>query len=180
MVGQRGGGAWRRSLGVMAGSAAVAMVVAACGGSSDSQETESGGDDSAATSEIRNAGVIVHAQNGEPATLEPARAEQGEKGEAFIDNVYERLLEVGPDGPDLLPSLATEVPTQENGLVSDDRLIYTFPLREGVTFHDGSEFTAEDVVYSWERAMTMNLPEGQAAAFVDSVESMTAVDDYTF
>ncbi|NDA59435.1 MAG: hypothetical protein EBY56_05815, partial [Actinobacteria bacterium] len=97
MVGQRGGGAWRRSLGVMAGSAAVAMVVAACGGSSDSQETESGGDDSAATSEIRNAGVIVHAQNGEPATLDPARAEQGEKGEAFIDNVYERLLEVGPD-----------------------------------------------------------------------------------
>ena len=49
MVGQRGGGAWRRSLGVMAGSAAVVMVVAACGGSSDSQETESGGDDSAAT-----------------------------------------------------------------------------------------------------------------------------------
>jgi peptide/nickel transport system substrate-binding protein len=180
MVGQRGGGAWRRSLGVMAGSAAVAMVVAACGGSSDSQETESGGDDSAATSEIRNAGVIVHAQNGEPATLDPARAEQGEKGEAFIDNVYERLLEVGPDGPDLLPSLATEVPTQENGLVSDDRLTYTFPLREGVTFHDGSDFTAEDVVYSWERAMTMNLPEGQAAALVDSVESMTAVDDYTF
>lgn len=103
---------------VSALAAALALVVSACSGGA------SGG--SGAT-EQRNAGVIVHAQNGEPATLDPARAEQGEKGEAFIDNVYERLVDVGPDGPDLIPSLATEVPTTENGLVSEDRLTYTFP-----------------------------------------------------
>ncbi|MDP4972502.1 MAG: ABC transporter substrate-binding protein, partial [Pontimonas sp.] len=95
------------------------------------------------------------------------------------DNVYERLLDVGTDGPDLIPSLATEVPTTENGLVSEDRLVYTFPLREGVVFHDGTDFSADDVVFSWERVMTMNLPEGQAAALVDSVESVVAVDDFT-
>ena len=149
---------------------ALALVVSACSGGA------SGG--SGAT-ELRNAGVIVHAQNGEPATLDPARAEQGEKGEAFIDNVYERLVDVGPDGPDLIPSLATEVPTTENGLVSDDRLTYIFPLREGVTFHDGTDFTAEDVVYSWERAMTMNLPEGQAGALVDSIDSIVAIDEFS-
>jgi peptide/nickel transport system substrate-binding protein len=132
------------------------------------------------SSETRNAGVIVHAQNGEPRSLDPARTEQGEKGERFIDNVYERLVDVGLDGPDLIPSLATEVPTVENGLVSEDRLTYTFPLQEGVNFHDGTDFTAEDVVYSWERVITMNLPEGQASALVDSVDSMRAVDDFTF
>lgn len=151
-----------------------ALVLAACGGGGDSV------DEAADEGGIRNPDTIVHHQNGEPSSLDPARTEQGEKGEAFIDNVYERLLDVGPDGPDLIPSLATEVPTTENGLVSEDRLTYTFPLREGVTFHDGNEFTAEDVVFSWDRVMTMNLPEGQASALLDSVDSMRAVDDYTF
>jgi peptide/nickel transport system substrate-binding protein len=155
---------------VAAGAAALGLVLSAC---------SSAGGGAASSGEIRNAGVIVHHQNGEPASLDPARAEQGEKGEAFIDNVYERLVDVGPEGPDLIPSLATEVPTTENGLVSEDRLTYTFPLREGVVFHDGTDFTAEDVVYSWERVMTMNLPEGQAGALVDSIESVVAIDDFT-
>lgn len=164
----------------VAGFASLTLVLAACAGSTgDGGDSQSSGEEGS-SSEIRNAGVIVHAQNGEPQSLDPARAEQGEKGERFIDNVYERLLDVGIDGPDLIPSLATEVPTLENGLVSDDRLTYTFPLREGVKFHDGTDFTADDVVYSWERIITMNLPEGQAAAIVDSVESMRAVDDFTF
>ena len=153
---------------VTASIAAMALAIGGCTGAAG------GGD-----GEIRNAGLIVHHQNAEPTSLDPARTEQGEKGEAFIDNVYERLLDVGTDGPDLIPSLATEVPTTENGLVSEDRLVYTFPLREGVVFHDGTDFSADDVVFSWERVMTMNLPEGQAAALVDSVESVVAVDDFT-
>jgi len=159
-----------RGMAVAAGAVALGLVLSAC---------SSAGGGAASSGEIRNAGVIVHHQNGEPASLDPARAEQGEKGEAFIDNVYERLVDVGPEGPDLIPSLATEVPTTENGLVSEDRLTYTFPLREGVVFHDGTDFTAEDVVYSWERVMTMNLPEGQAGALVDSIESVVAIDDFT-
>lgn len=153
---------------VTASIATMALAIGGCTGAAG------GGD-----GEIRNAGLIVHHQNAEPTSLDPARTEQGEKGEAFIDNVYERLLDVGTDGPDLIPSLATEVPTTENGLVSEDRLVYTFPLREGVVFHDGTDFSADDVVFSWERVMTMNLPEGQAAALVDSVESVVAVDDFT-
>ncbi len=112
------------------------LFVTACTGAggpdSDAADGAGGGD-------VRNPDVIVHHQNGEPATLDPARAEQGEKGEAFIDNVYERLVDVGPESRELIPSLATEVPTQDNGLVSEDRLTYTFPLREDVTFHDGTE-----------------------------------------
>ena len=166
----RSTGASRRPLRitVTASIAAMALAIGGCTGAAG------GGD-----GEIRNAGLIVHHQNAEPTSLDPARTEQGEKGEAFIDNVYERLLDVGTDGPDLIPSLATEVPTTENGLVSEDRLVYTFPLREGVVFHDGTDFSTDDVVFSWERVMTMNLPEGQAAALVDSVESVVAVDDFT-
>ena len=144
----------------IAGLASLSLVLAACTAASSPEGSSNS--DGSSSSEIRNAGVIVHAQNGEPASLDPARTEQGEKGEAFIDNVYERLVDVGPSGPDLIPSLATEIPTLENGLVSEDRLTYTFPLREGVVFHDGTDFTAEDVLYSWERVITMNLPEGQA------------------
>jgi peptide/nickel transport system substrate-binding protein len=155
---------------VTASIATLALTLGACAGA-----TGGGSGDG----EIRNPGVIVHHQNAEPTSLDPARTEQGEKGEAFIDNVYERLVDVGLDGPELIPSLATEVPTTENGLVSEDRLVYTFPLREGVVFHDGTDFTADDVVFSWERVMTMNLPEGQAAALVDSVESVVAIDDFT-
>lgn len=166
----------RRRTGAGVLAALSLVLVAACQGSGGPESESSGGEGG----DVRNADVIVHHQNGEPATLDPARAEQGEKGEAFIDNVYERLVDVGPESSDLIPSLATEVPTQENGLVSEDRLTYTFPLREDVTFHDGSDFTAEDVVYSWDRVMTMNLPEGQASVLVDSVESMRAVDDTTF
>ena len=48
--------------------------------------------------------------------------------------------------------MATEVPTVDNGLVSEDGLVYTFPIREGVKFHDGTDLTAERVKYSWDRA----------------------------
>lgn len=164
----------RPAAGLVVGLALLGL--AACTGAGGPGSGADGG----AGGEVRNPDLIVHHQNGEPATLDPARAEQGAKGEAFIDNVYERLVEVGPDGPDLVPSLATEVPTEDNGLVSEDRLTYTFPIREGVTFHDGTELDAEDVLFSWERVMEMNLPEGQASVLVDSVASMRAVDPATF
>ena len=113
--------------------------------------------------------------------MDPAQVEPGEAGETIVLQVYERLLEFAPDSPDLIPGLATEVPSLANGLISEDGLTYTFPIREGVKFHDGTELTAHDVKYSWDRAMTMNLPEGNAGVMVDnSIASTRVVDDYTF
>src|SRR5688572_18976097 len=68
----------------------------------------------------QNPGVLVHAADDEPTTLDPAQVEPGEGGETVILQVYERLLEFGPSGPDLVPALATEVPTVENGGISAD------------------------------------------------------------
>jgi len=166
----------KSSLGVLAVLAAVVLLAASCdGAATDPDEV---GDES--SGEVNNPGVFVHALDGEPTSLDPARAALGEYGEQAIIQSYEFLVDIGPEGPEPIPALATEVPTEENGLVSEDGLTYTFPIREGVTFHDGSELTAEVVKYSWDRAMEMNLPEGQASTLSDTVAETRAVDDLTF
>jgi peptide/nickel transport system substrate-binding protein len=174
-----GGSATRRKpvLARWALVAAALLLAAACDGAATDTE-ELGGED--AGGDVNNPGVFVHALDGEPTTLDPARAALGEYGEQAIIQVYEFLVDIGPDGPEPIPALASEVPTEENGLVSEDGLTYTFPIREGVTFHDGSELTAEVVKYSWDRAMEMNLPEGQASTLSDTVAETRAVDDLTF
>ena len=128
----------------------------------------------------QNPGVLVHAADDEATTLDPAQVEPGEGGETVILQVYERLLEFGPSGPDLVPAIATEVPSVENGMISADGLTYTFPIREGVTFHDGSPLTADDVKFSWDRVMTMDLPEGAANTLKNIVAETTVVDEKTF
>ncbi|MGI9647447.1 MAG: ABC transporter substrate-binding protein, partial [Acidimicrobiia bacterium] len=187
---------WRALLGLML---ALALVAAACSGddSSDSTTattadgptatTQGGGDDETTTTTagetpggVNNPDVFVHAADDEPTTLDPAQVEPGEGGETIILQVYERLLEIGNSGPDPVPSLATEVPTVENGLISADGTVFTFPIREGVTFHDGTALTADDVLYSWDRAMTMDLPDGAAGVLSDTVDSMQVVDEFTF
>ena len=130
--------------------------------------------------QVNNPGLLVHAADDEPTTLDPAQVEPGEGGETVILQVYDRLLDIGPGSADLIPSLAREVPSIENGGISSDGLSYTFKLRSGVKFHDGSNFTADDVKYSWDRAMEMDLPEGNAGALSDVIESTEIIDDMTF
>jgi len=133
----------------------------------------------AAAGDIVNPGLYVHAADDEPLSVDPAQVAAGEAGETVITQVYERLVEIGPGGPDLIPSLSSEVPSVENGLISEDGLTYTFPIREGVVFHDGSELTADVVKYNWDRVLTMNLPEGNSSVLSDLVAS-TAVDGNNF
>ena len=71
---------------------------------------------------------------------------------------------------ELLPGLATAWE------VSEDNLTYTFTLREGVTFHNGEAFTADDVVATWEYGKTETNEYAGQYAIADSV---TAVDDFT-
>lgn len=127
--------------------------------------------------EVANPDTYVHAADDEPLSLDPAGVAAGEAGETVILQVYDRLVEIGPGGPDLVPGLSTEVPTSDNGLISDDGLTYTFPIREGVLFHDGSELTADVVKFSWDRALTMDLPEGNSSILADSVAETTVEDN---
>jgi peptide/nickel transport system substrate-binding protein len=175
-----------RFVGLWALLVALVLVVAACSPAADPDGDAAGGEEAgtaeagAEAAEAAEPGVFVHAADDEPLSLDPAQVEPGEGGETMILQAYERLVEIGPDGPDLVPALATEVPTADNGLISEDGLTYTFPIREGVTFHDGTDLTAEDVKYSWDRAMEMALPEGAAGLLADSIAETTVVDDVTF
>lgn len=84
--------------------------------------------------------------------------------------IYDQLVRVGPDGTSIEPGLA------ETWSHSDDGLTYTFSLRD-TTFHDGSPVTADDVVYSLDRALTSETSTWRS--LISVVDTMTAVDDKT-
>lgn len=84
---------------------------------------------------------------------------------------YEALISKNAE-MEFIPLLA------ESWEMADDNLTWTFHLREGVKFHDGSDFTAEDVVASYDKASIAGESLFvEKLAYVDSYE---AVDDYTF
>jgi peptide/nickel transport system substrate-binding protein len=64
---------------------------------------------------------------------------------------YEPLAAFDPDG-NLVPQLAAEIPTRDNGGLARDGTWVRWRLKRGVTWHDGRPFTADDVVFNWEYA----------------------------
>ena len=94
-------------------------------------------------------------------------------GQAFSLNssIYDYLIEMDADTGELLPALATDWSTP-------DGKVWTFSLREGVTFHDGSAFTSEDVKYTLELTQDPAVGHLKAADF-EAVEKIETPDDYT-
>lgn len=87
---------------------------------------------------------------------------------AFLGNIYEGLIRRGPDLA-IEPSLA-----ESWEIIEPER--WRFYLREGVTFHNGNPFTADDVVFSFERATSEGSDVGNK---VNGVLAVERVDDYT-
>jgi len=78
-----------------------------------------------------------------------------------VMNLYEPLVFFDGSATDkFVPVLATEVPSIENGGITDGGKTYTFKIRKGVKFHKGGELTAEDVVYSIKRHMIVDQEGG--------------------
>lgn len=104
-------------------------------------------------------------------TIDPAKINDYTEYMAGV-NLYEALTTLDSKG-NILPLIA------EKWDVSDDTLTYTFHLKDGVTFQDGSPVEAKDVVYSVKRLLSLN--EGPAFLFegVLDVDSVSAVDDKT-
>ncbi|HHT37155.1 MAG: ABC transporter substrate-binding protein [Candidatus Wallacebacter cryptica] len=102
---------------------------------------------------VTDENTFVYISIGEPDTLDPAYAYDTASGE-IIHQVYDNLFDYeGGDLNKLVPILATEVPTIDNGLISDDGRTIKVPIRKGVKFHTGNELTPEDVEYTFERNM---------------------------
>jgi len=90
---------------------------------------------------------------GEPETLDPALVYETSGG-TIVMNMYDTLVFYNRDNPiEYVPQLATEVPSVENGGISADGLTYTFKIRKGVKFHDGTEMTPDDVAFSFQRGL---------------------------
>ncbi len=88
--------------------------------------------------------------------------------------VNEFLLRYNSDA-EIVPNLATEVPSVENGGISADGKTYTFKLRDDVTWHDGEPFTSEDVAFTLEVAAD---PDSGVSTSV-GLDSVETPDDYT-
>jgi peptide/nickel transport system substrate-binding protein len=75
-----------------------------------------------------------------------------------INQVFDTLLVYEPQTTNILPGLATQVPTVANGGVSTDGMNYTYHLRQGVTFTDGTPFNATVMKWSIERVIALGDP----------------------
>jgi peptide/nickel transport system substrate-binding protein len=107
----------------------------------------------------------------EPPILDPTAGAAAAIDEVVYANVFEGLTRFGPDGS-VLPALA------ESWEVAPDGLSWVFTLREGVAFHDGVALTAEDVVFSFDRAMAEDSLNAQKQLFA-GINEVTAIDDRT-
>ncbi|MCD1625174.1 ABC transporter substrate-binding protein [Seohaeicola saemankumensis] len=114
---------------------------------------------------------IVVGMQLEPPHLDPTSAAAGAIDEVLYANVFEGLTRFGPDGA-VNPGLA------ESWEISEDGTVYTFKLREGVTFHDGSTMDAEDVKFSLDRARAADSANAQKALFA-GITDVEVVDPQT-
>ncbi len=165
--------------------AVFALVLAACGDSEGETTTTE-----AATTETTEGATET--------TAAPAEGMAGQGGELLLlqwqavthlnpytgtgtkdiqgaSLVIEPLVEYDGDG-NVVPSLVTELPTQENGGISEDLTQITYNLLPDVVWSDGTPFTADDVVFTWEYCTQS---EGCGSPAFEGVASVEAVDDLT-
>lgn len=107
-----------------------------------------------------------------PANLDPAQILDVQSTQWGL-NVYDNLYRYEGNPAEFKPWLATE------HTVSPDGLTWDFKLRQGVKFHDGSELTANDVVYTVQRLLALNRAPAAPFKGIVKPEAVTAPDKYT-
>ncbi|MCE8007329.1 ABC transporter substrate-binding protein [Aestuariivita sp.] len=107
----------------------------------------------------------------EPTVLDPTSDATAAIDVMLTQNVYESLTTVDESGA-VMPQLA------ESWTISEDGLTYTFSLVQGVTFHDGSAFDAQDVVFSFDRARAEGSVNPTSGIWAP-IESVSAPGPYT-
>ncbi len=115
-----------------------------------------------------SAETLKWSRAGDALTLDPQAQNEGPT-HTLLHQIYEPLVVRDFNGA-FDAALATDwSPT-------DDPNVWRFNLRQGVKFHDGADFTAEDVVFSFERAKS---PDSDMKELLNSIVEIRAVDDYT-
>ena len=154
----------------------LSASLCACGGSKTAEGTsEAAGESSEAeTSNTLSVGTpvpggsVVYGMTQDLASLDPhVDTDAGTRDVVF--NLYEGLVKPTSDGG-FIPAVASDY------IISDDAKTYTFTLRDGITFHDGTPVTIEDVKYSIDRYAEI---QGESSAFSSLVDSVEVQDDKT-
>lgn len=122
-----------------------------------------------ATTATVNAETLRWARSGDALTLDPHAQNEGPT-HTIRHQMYEPLIIRDVTGA-FEPALATDWAPS-----ADDPNVWVFNLRQGVKFHDGADFTAEDVVFSFERAKQ---PNSDMKELIGSITEVRAVDDFT-
>ena len=172
-----------RKIGFILGGLLLIFAVTAC----EVKEPEKAAQPAPAAS--KEGGTLVFGRGGDSVGLDPAYETDGNSF-MICDNVYEALVFYQDESTALEPGLA------ESWEISPDGLTYTFHLRKGVMFHDGTPFNADAVVFSigrmmkerklkffskdWEVPPQERPPEYWISMEMDdTVDSIQALDDHT-
>lgn len=160
----RGISARRRLIGM---ALAIGLALAGC---SSGGGTSSPNGSASDTGEPVSGGELVAAVNADPTSLHPWQYSSVVDRHVLV-NIYDRLIDRSPVDFTLQPSIAKDWSVSEDGLTA------TLNLQEGVTFHDGSTLTSEDVVFSIEQAK--DPAASRTSALLSAVESVQATDPST-
>ncbi len=151
---------------VLGASVLASALLAACGGGGGSVDV--GGEGGGGGGGGGQGGTLVAAIGSEPDQLDPQKTTAYPSFQV-LENVFDTLVE--PDADlEMQPALAEEWTTSEDGLT------WTFTLRDDVTWHNGREFVADDVVYSYRRIIDEKLSNSYRFS---SVKDITAPDPRT-
>lgn len=123
-----------------------------------------------AQSDVSAGGTLIVAQSADPTSINPYRF-GSTNDRSIITNMYDTLVQFDLETYEIVGSLA------ETWSVSDDGLVWTFSIREGVVFHDGSDLDSADIVASVNRATD---PEAnRTTTLLTRVDEVVAVDPFT-
>jgi peptide/nickel transport system substrate-binding protein len=144
------------------------LLLTGCGGGSQDADTKTPAEDPAAPAEPKT--DVVIALQGEPSSLDVQYPDDGNMH--FVTwNIFEPLYKLNGTTLEPDPCLAT-------GYTIVDDLTWDFTLREGVKFHDGSDFTVEDAVFSVNRIIDPDFNSQKLSVF-STIERAEVKDDKT-
>jgi peptide/nickel transport system substrate-binding protein len=121
--------------------------------------------------EPKPGGILRVATSTDPVGLDPMISSAYSTA-LITEHVYGSLMQYDKELNEVTPDLAESVE------ISDDRLLYTFKLREGVKWHDGQPFTADDVKFSMERQKNPDTGSPNAYMYAEVAE-VTVIDPLT-
>lgn len=128
------------------------MLVSAFIGCSGNQQTDSPAKEETKETTENKGKKIIYSLNSEPETLDPTLNVYS-RSSIVLQNMFRGLYKIGPDD--------TAVPALAEGYTLDDTgTVYTFTLREGIKWSDGTPVTAEDFEYAWERVLNPDIASG--------------------